>query len=149
MTTITATTTPTRSSLSLREVRVPAWTLLLPFLAVAFFLFIASQQPDGRLHMWVLNVGQGDAIFLRTPEGHTALVDGGPAATPLLESIGSRIPFWQRNIDLVVLTHPHEDHLMGLIELLSHYRVGEVVQTQFTSTLGVQGQWLNDLKGHS
>lgn len=149
MTTTTATTTPAAASLSLKEARVPAWSLLFPVLAVAFLLLIASQQPDGRLHIWVLDVGQGDAIFLRTPKGHTALIDGGPAATPLLEGIGSHVPFWQRNIDLVVLTHPHEDHVMGLIELLSHYRVGQIVQTQFTSTVGVQGQWLHDLKDHS
>lgn len=125
---------------------VPLWTLLLPVGALLLLVLVTSQRPDGRLHMWVLDVGQGDAIFIRTAKGHTALVDGGPAATPLLNGIGEHLPFWQRSIDMVVLTHPHEDHVMGLIDVLKRYRVGEVVETMFTSTLGVQGEWLHDIK---
>jgi competence protein ComEC len=105
-------------------------------------LVIVGQQPDGRLHLWVLDVGQGEAILLKTPQGHTAVVDGGPGATPLLNGIGNRLPFWQRDIDLVVLTRPVQDRLMGLVDLLGRYEVGQVVQTKYTATGGVQAQWL-------
>lgn len=140
-TTTTGTTTVAERSAP----SVPAWTLVLSPLITLLLLIIASQLPDGRLHMWVLDVGQGDAILLRTPGGHTALVDGGPGATAVLNSLGSKLPFWQHNIDLVVLTHPHEDHLMGLVDVLARYRVGEVVETQFTATAGVQGEWLRQV----
>jgi competence protein ComEC len=109
-------------------------------------IIIASQKPDGRLHVWVLDVGQGDAILVRTPGGHTALVDGGPGATPVLNAVGRYLPMWQRDLDLVVLTHPQQDHLMGLVELLARYQVGQVVQTEFTATVGVQAQWLKLLQ---
>ena len=70
------------------------------------------------------------------------LVDGGPGATRSTERHRAALPFWQHNIDLLVLTHPHEDHMMGLVDVLKRYRVGEVVETVFTGTFGVQGEWL-------
>ncbi len=125
---------------------VPLWSLLLPPAALLLLLLVASQRPDGRLHLWVLDVGQGDAILLRTPRGNTALIDGGPGATPLLNGVGKELPFWQRNLNLVVLTHPHDDHLTGLVDLLGRYRVDEVVQTAFTPTTRTQEEWLRTLK---
>ncbi|MEA2573476.1 MAG: competence protein ComEC [Chloroflexia bacterium] len=121
---------------------VPLLALVVPAFALIMLLVIVGQQPDGRLHLWVLDVGQGEAILLRTPQGHTAAIDGGPGATPLLNGVGSRLPFWQRNIDLVVLTSPVQDRLMGLVDLLGRYNVGQVVQTEYTATGGVQAQWL-------
>lgn len=105
-------------------------------------IVIVGQQPDGRLRMWVLDVGQGEAILIRTPQGHTAVVDGGPGATPLLNGVGKRLPFWQRSLDLVVLTRPAQDRLMGLVDLLGRYEVGQVAQTEYTATGGAQAQWL-------
>lgn len=131
---------------SLASATVPLWSLLLPPAAILLLLLVASQRPDGRLHLWVLDVGQGDAILLRTPRGNTALIDGGPGATPLLNGVGKELPFWQRNLNLVVLTHPHDDHLTGLVDLLGRYRVDEVIQTAFTPTTRTQEEWLRTLK---
>jgi competence protein ComEC len=127
---------------------VPLWSLPVPFVVALLLLLFASQQPDGRLHVWVLDVGQGDSILLKTPKGHVALIDGGPGATPVLNGVGAHIPFWQRQIDLLVLTHPHQDHMMGFVELLARYGVGQVVETQFTATMGVQAEWLGAVKEH-
>ncbi|HET9496424.1 MAG TPA: MBL fold metallo-hydrolase, partial [Chloroflexia bacterium] len=85
--------------------------------------------------------GQGDATLVRTPSGRTALIDGGPGVTPLAEGIGRRLPFWQRDIDLVVLTHPQQDHLMGLIELVERYDVERVVQTAYEPRGNLQQAW--------
>src|SRR5207244_13210032 len=70
-----------------------------------------AQRPDGRLHLYVLDVGQGDALLLTTPGGHTILVDGGPDPARISGQLGRHLPFWQHTLDLIVLTHPHEDHL--------------------------------------
>jgi competence protein ComEC len=121
--------------------RVPLWALLLPVLLALVLALVASQRPDGRLHVWVLDVGQGDAALVRTPGGHTALVDGGPGITPLAGGVGQRLPFWQHDIDLVVLTHPQQDHMMGLIELVERYDVKRVVQTAFEPQGNVQQAW--------
>ena len=121
--------------------RAPLWALLVPVLLALALALVASQQPDGRLHVWVLDVGQGDAVLVRTPNGRTALVDGGPGITPLAEGIGRHLPFWQRDVDLVVLTHPQQDHLMGLVELVERYDVTRVVQTKFEPEGNVQEAW--------
>lgn len=125
---------------------VPAWSLVLPVLVGLLLFTFMLQRPDGRLHLWVLDVGQGDAILLRTPNGRTALIDGGPGATPLLNGLGRNLPFWQRNLDLVVLTHPHADHLMGLVELSERSSLSQMVQPPFTATLGLKGAWLRLLQ---
>ncbi|MCX7680425.1 MAG: DNA internalization-related competence protein ComEC/Rec2 [Anaerolineae bacterium] len=83
--------------------------------------------PDGRLHVFFLDVGQGDAILVRTPAGRQMLVDGGPSGTVLLSRLGRVMPFWDRSIDVLVLTHPDADHINGLIPLLERYRVERVV----------------------
>lgn len=74
----------------------------------------------------MLDVGQGDAILLEVPSGQVILVDGGPDKK-VLRRLGEELPFWERRIDLIVLTHPHEDHLAGLNAVIERYEVGAVM----------------------
>ena len=108
--------------------RVPL-RLVLPVLVVTASLatIAAATMPDGRLHVAFLDVGQGDAIYIRTPAHQDILVDGGPDAVSAVRGLGREMPFWDRTIDLVVLTHPHADHLTGLMEVVQRYRVRQVL----------------------
>jgi competence protein ComEC len=90
-------------------------------------LFLRASLPDGRLHVSFLDVGQGDAIFIQTPSGRQALIDGGPSPSVLLSHLGRRMGFWDRSLDLMVLTHPDADHITGLVSALERYRVEKVV----------------------
>ena len=82
-------------------------------------------QPDSLIHVYFLNVGQGDATLIQ--QGNTyILIDGGPSPQAIDNALGSILPFWDRNIDLLVMTHPHSDHLAGLVEVLNRYKVSEV-----------------------
>lgn len=85
-----------------------------------------SLQPDGRLHVHFLDVGQGDATLVVSPSGKRVLVDGGPNMATL-EHLGRFMPFFDRNIHLVVLTHPNADHIAALPEILRRYRVHRVL----------------------
>ena len=76
----------------------------------------------------VLDVGQGDAILLETRSGARMLVDGGPDPNRVLVALDERIPPWDRRLDVVVLTHPHEDHVAGLARILERYAVGRVYE---------------------
>lgn len=78
------------------------------------------------LELHMLDVGQGDAILLRTAEGQNILVDGGPGQT-VLEELGEVLSPFDRRLDLVILTHPHEDHVAGLVPVLQRFEVGEVL----------------------
>ncbi len=83
--------------------------------------------PDGRLHLVMLDVGQGDAILVVAPSGATMLVDGGPDPDVTLRRLGAALPWWQRTIDVVVLTHPHQDHVGGLPAVLQRFEVHAVL----------------------
>lgn len=87
-----------------------------------------TAQPDGLLHVYFLNVGQGDSILLQTPSGKHILVDGGPQQN-VLKELNSTLPFFDRTIDDVVLTHPDRDHIEGLIYVLKRYQVKHVLFT--------------------
>jgi len=109
--------------------RVFASLLLLVALAWSALL----SAPDGLLHVVFLDVGQGDAILIVTPTGRTVLVDGGPDGQRTCWLVDRHIPFWDRSLDAVVVTHPHADHLAGLLQAITRYRTGLVVQSPVVS----------------
>lgn len=77
---------------------------------------------DKKLHVVICDVGQGDAIFIRTPQGSDILIDGGPDDS-VLSCLSRHMPLWDRTIELMILTHPHADHLMGLFAVLKNYKI--------------------------
>ncbi len=83
--------------------------------------------PDGKTHIEFLEVG-GPATLVRTPSGARVLIDGGANPSALLAALGARMPFWERSLDLVVLTHTDDDHLAGLVSALEQYRVKQIIQ---------------------
>lgn len=87
-----------------------------------------NAQPDGLLHLYFLDVGQGDAILLRTPSGINILVDGGPQQN-IIQELSEVLPFFDRTLDYVLLTHPDQDHIEGLLSVLKKYPVEKVLFT--------------------
>ena len=118
------------------------WRLLgvLAFLVIVAWLAL-RQLPDGRLHVYFLDVGQGDATLVQTPDGRQILIDGGPNPTALLSELSAVLPFWDRSLDLVVLTHPDGDHLTGLLAVLDRYQVGRVLDTSQTDAASLAAAW--------
>lgn len=115
-----------------------AFALLIPTWAIATFPF-AANLPTGRMEATVLDVGQGDSIFLSFPQGRTMLVDGGGQFGTARArgfrnnpDLGEQVvsPYlWSRGvkqIDVVALSHGHQDHLEGLISVLENFAVGEL-----------------------
>lgn len=88
----------------------------------AIFFYQQARFNDGKLHVVFCDVGQGDAIFIRTPKGTDVLIDGGPDNS-VLSCLSNHMPFWDRTIEVVSLTHPHADHLIGLISVLKRYKL--------------------------
>ncbi len=97
-------------------------------LVAAMLVFTwANTQPDGLLHLTFLDVGQGDAIFIETPSGRQILIDGGNFPTVLNQHLGRHIPFWDRDLDIIVATHADQDHTNGLPGVFDRYRVGQLI----------------------
>jgi len=88
---------------------------------VAISLLLSNQQKDGVV---VLDVGQGDSILIQ--KGNVQiLIDGGEDDT-VLHQLGKYMPYGDMNIEVVVLTHPHSDHLGGLFYIFERYEVEEI-----------------------
>lgn len=92
------------------------------------FYFCFLEIPDNKLHVYFFDVGQGDGVFIKTPQNHQILIDGGPNSS-ILEQMGNVLPFFDKTIDLIVLTHPHSDHIIGAIEILKKYHVQNILFT--------------------
>lgn len=96
--------------------------LLLTVLLLELSIHLLAAQPTS-LRVDFINVGQGDSIFIQTPDGATALIDGG-------SSNGLALAYLQQqgiqSLDLVIATHPHEDHIGGLIAVMDTLPVGAV-----------------------
>ena len=85
--------------------------------------FVIGNREPGTLQVSVLDVGQGDAIFIESPTGTQVLIDGGRGRAVLRE-LGKEMSLFDRSIDMVVETHPDADHIGGLPGVFARYRVG-------------------------
>ena len=66
-------------------------------------------QPDGKLHMTVLDVGDGEAVLIESPEGRYVLIGGGESATRLADGLGRSLPLFHRKLDMLVVAGTHRD----------------------------------------
>ena len=98
---------------------------------------------DGKLHVYILDIGQGDSALIITPIGKQMLIDGGPDLSTL-EHLGKYMPFFDRSIDLIVLTHPHADHLTALPEVLKRYKVNNILMAMSESKNARYRSFLNE-----
>jgi competence protein ComEC len=92
-----------------------------------------------------LDVGQGDSAFIQTPENHHILIDGGPD-TSALKKISLLMPFWDKSIDLVILTHPELDHMQGLLDILQKYKANYILWTGVKKTAPEYNAWISVLE---
>lgn len=109
-------------TMTFNKVKILALSIVI--ICVWLFLFLFS-KPDGFLHVYFLDIGQGDAIFMRTPSGVNILVDGGPDKK-ILSELKDILPFFDAKIDYLISTHPDKDHIEGLIYILKKYKVRRV-----------------------
>lgn len=98
--------------------------LFILFLTVILTWQSITSLNDEKLHLNFLNVGQGDAIHIRQKD-LDILIDGGPDKK-VLEELGNTMPFYDRTIEHVILTHPDADHITGLVDVLKSYEVKNI-----------------------
>lgn len=107
------------------------WMVLGLIFGVGLVLGIIGTLPDSNLHLVSCDVGQGDAILVFFKSSQI-LIDGGPNRA-VIDCLSRHLPFWDRTIEVVVLTHPQADHLNGLIDVLERYDVEQVVVNGVTN----------------
>jgi competence protein ComEC len=89
------------------------------------FNVYSANKDSGKLRVNFFDVGQGDGIFIQTPDGIDILIDGGPDKT-ILEKLSNVMPFYDKHIDYLIITHEHEDHLRGAIEVMDRYQIDKI-----------------------
>lgn len=116
------------------------WVLALLVVANCVIWYaLINENREGILTVTMLDVGQGDAIYIEAPNGNQVLIDGGPPKN-ILRELGKVMPFYDRTIDMLILTNPDTDHMAGFIDVLKRYRVGEMVESGTVSETAVYSE---------
>jgi competence protein ComEC len=135
------------SKVSVFAAKVPKKWVISPLLIAAIFIWAAIlNMPDDKLHVSILDVGQGDAILIQTPSHQNILIDGGPSPRAIDLELSKKLPFWDRTVDLVILTEPQADHMTGLIEVLRNYKVKQIFEPDIAYNSTTYQQWLSLVK---
>ncbi len=109
--------------------------IIPPLLIITILTSLAcTSLPENNLQVSFLDVGEGDAILIQA-NGQNILIDGGPSGQTVCQELGKLLPFWERKIDLLILSHPHLDHLTGLLEVMKRYQIGKILASPLSSDL--------------
>jgi len=108
------------------------YTLIILFLFLLIFDLILFkfdyENSHRKLTFTVLDVGQGDAIFIESPTGVQILIDAG-SSRKVLGELSKVMPMFDRSLDTIFMTHPDQDHIGGFIDVLKNYSVGAVFES--------------------
>jgi competence protein ComEC len=116
--------------------------IIPPLLIITILTSIGcTSLPENNLKVSFLNVGEGDSILIQS-NGQNILIDGGPSGQAVCQELGNMLPFWERKIDLLILSHPHLDHLTGLLEVMKRYQIGKVLASPLSSDLPAYQEFL-------
>ena len=121
---------------NMRKIRLrPYLYWMLSFLLLTNILVWTafSMLPDGKLHVFVFDVGQGESILIRTPEGQNILVDSGPDPLLACTQLGNNLPFWDRHIEILIQTQLQSNHCTGALEIFSRYNVNRLAVTAYNN----------------
>jgi len=107
-----------------------------------FFAWIAvyDLNKNKGLEVVFFNVGQGDAAFIETPNRQQILIDGGPDSS-IIRKLAKEMPFYDRTLDLIILSHPEKDHLAGLLDVLKRYKVENIIWTGIVRNTAEYDEW--------
>jgi competence protein ComEC len=125
-----------------------ALSIIVIAVAVSSWSAVLKGGVGGLLHVYVLDVGQGDAIYVRTPRGADILIDGGPGGKVITE-LARVMPPGDKHLDVVMLTHPHFDHTSGLERIFEAYEVSHIFSPTGMPAGGVADTFLRSAEKES
>lgn len=113
--------------------RISEFAIALLVIIVFYLGHTFAAPKDSLVKIRFFDVGQGDAALITNNHNQSILIDGGPNSK-VVDKASSALPFYQRKITSIILTHPHADHLIGLISILDKYEVGSIYVTGVVHT---------------
>lgn len=125
---------------------IKSWSLIILILInIVIFYAVFAEDRGGKLKVTFLDVGQGDAVLIESPNGNQVLIDSGPDKN-ILNALGRVMPFYDRSLDVVIATHPDQDHIGGLPEVFKNYSIGEYFNNGMTSDTGTYKEITQEIK---
>lgn len=115
--------------------------LLVISLVLSGIIFF-SRSPSIKIIFF--NIGQGDAILI-SQGSNQILIDGGSDSQIELEKLGEYIPFWDREIEVIMATHPDQDHIGGIIGVMKNYQIGQIIDNSVESDSQVYKAYLDTI----
>lgn len=119
----------------------PSLISIAPWLIILVWL-VSNAQPEQKVVF--LDVGQGDATLLQDGS-YQILVDGGPGMK-VLEELGEQMAWMDKRLEVIIMTHPQEDHMEGLVHILDRYEVGLVIIPRVATDTLLQKEWLKRIQ---
>ncbi len=128
--------------MGLRKSKKLVWLVFGVLVGANFFAWLMVWELSGAENLEVVffDIGQGDAIFIETPKRYQILIDGGPTSA-VLEKLAKEMPFYDRTVDLIILSHPEKDHLFGLLEVLKRYKIKNILWTGIVRQTAEYREW--------
>ncbi len=114
--------------------------LTIVFASLAFWQNNSVENKNEKTKIIFLDVGQGDAALIDAGNNTQILIDGGDGKD-ILNKLGEHLPFYDRKIELVIMTHPDKDHLGGLVEVLKYYEVEQILETGIKCEKTICEEW--------
>ncbi len=123
------------------------WALSLTILAMLLALSLHQffQITSNQLTLSFLDVGQGDAILIQTPEYKNILIDAG-ADGKVVEELSQKLGFFNQKIDLFILTHPDLDHYGGIMDAFQKYPIEQLMITGIAGKSQIYSAFIRELK---
>jgi competence protein ComEC len=121
--------------------------IIFLFLVSIFFYFlflIGVEKKDNYLQVSFIDSGQADTILIKTPSQHNIVIDLGSKKGFL--GLDKKIKWWNKNIDLLIITHPHNDHIEGIVPLLNNYNVKKIMHTGVVHSSPLWQKILDEIK---
>ncbi|OIO48305.1 MAG: hypothetical protein AUJ32_00940 [Parcubacteria group bacterium CG1_02_40_82] len=128
-----------------RQKFIFAWLGVLLIGVILVWTAVFAKAGSANLKVIFFDIGQGKAVFIEEPGGSQILIDGGPDGS-VVEKLSSAMPYFDKNIDLLILTHPDSDHLAGLIEVLKRYSVVSIIETGIADPTALYQEWHKIIK---
>jgi competence protein ComEC len=128
---------------------LPVWLLLTAVVAASVtWAGALSSDSSDQLTITFFETDRGDLILIETPNGNTALIDGGRDPGGAVAVLDEALPFWDRSLEIVLLTHPDADHVGGLQAVLERYGVGAIVESPVEHDTTVHASWRTAVERH-
>ena len=122
--------------------KLKIFLIIIFFIIFIIFCVLYFNYNNNKFEVIFFNVGQGDSVLINLPGNNEILIDGGPDKT-VLYKLNKYLPVYNRDIELMILTHPHADHITGLIEVLKRYNIKKIMRTGVEDNSEIYKEFIN------